>query len=117
MRADADKVRIIVTNLVTNAIKFTEAGGRVSLRVDVVPQLRAVRIHVADTGRGIPADQIERVFEPYVQVDRYSGVGSQQGVGLGLSISRTLARAMGGDLTAASTVGTGSTFTLTLPRA
>jgi signal transduction histidine kinase len=117
VRADGDKVRIILTNLVTNAIKFTEPGGTVSLNVETERDGRAVRVRVADTGRGIPAEQLERIFEPFVQVDRYGGGGSQHGVGLGLSISRTLARAMGGDLVVASAVGSGSTFTLTLPRA
>jgi len=117
VRADGDKVRIILTNLVTNAIKFTEPGGTVSLNVETERDGRAVRVRVADTGRGIPAEQLERIFEPFVQVDRYGGGGSQHGVGLGLSISRTLARAMGGDLIVASAVGSGSTFTLTLPRA
>ena len=72
---------------------------------------------MTDTGRGIPADQRERVFEPFVQVDRHRTPESQQGVGLGLAISRDLARGMGGDLTVESTPGVGSTFTLTLPRA
>ena len=119
VRADADKVRIILTNLVTNAIKFTPAGGRVALVVGEAEAgeagAPAVQVRVSDTGRGIAADQLERIFEPFVQVDRHGG--GQHGVGLGLSISRTLARAMGGDLTVTSTPGTGSTFTLTLPRA
>jgi signal transduction histidine kinase/DNA-binding response OmpR family regulator len=119
VRADGDKVRIILTNLVTNAIKFTDAGGTVSVSVEAGAGRGAevVRVRVADTGRGIPADQLERIFEPFVQVDRHVTGGSQQGVGLGLSISRTLAQAMGGDLVAESSVGTGSAFTLTLPRA
>ena len=116
VRADGDKVRIILTNLVTNAIKFTEPGGTVSLNVETERDGRAVRVRVADTGRGIPAEQLERIFEPFVQVDRYGGGGSQHGVGLGLAISRDLARRMGGDLTAESAPGRGSTFTLTLPR-
>jgi len=71
---------------------------------------------VSDTGRGIAAEQLERVFEPFVQLDRHRTHESQQGVGLGLAISRTLARAMGGDLTAESVVGSGSTLTLSLRR-
>jgi signal transduction histidine kinase len=78
---------------------------------------RTVAFAVADTGRGIPPDQLERVFEPFVQVDRHRTHASQQGVGLGLAISRDLARGMGGDLMLASVDGAGSTFTLTLPRA
>jgi signal transduction histidine kinase len=75
-----------------------------------------VVITVTDTGRGIPADRLEQVFEPFVQVDA-SRTRTQEGVGLGLAISRDLARGMGGDLTAESTPGEGSTFTLTLARA
>ena len=70
-----------------------------------------------DTGRGIPAARLASVFEPFVQVDRNLTHSSQLGVGLGLSISRDLARGMGGDLTAESEVSVGSTFTLTLPAA
>ena len=76
-----------------------------------------VRVRVSDTGRGIAPDQHARVFEPFVQVDRQQRHASQQGVGLGLAISRNLARGMGGDLTVESTPGAGSTFTLTLPAA
>jgi signal transduction histidine kinase len=73
-----------------------------------------VAIEVVDTGRGIPADKIEAVFEPFVQV-RSSNASTSEGTGLGLAISRNLARGMGGDLTATSEVGAGSTFVLTLP--
>ena len=69
---------------------------------------------VRDTGVGIPADQLARAFEPFVQVDQRL-TRTQEGTGLGLAISRALARGMGGDLTAESTPGVGSTFTLTLP--
>jgi signal transduction histidine kinase len=117
VRADADKVRMILTNLVTNAIKFTDAGGTIALRADGRDVPGVVRVYVTDTGRGIPASDIERIFEPFVQVDRSATHASQQGVGLGLAISRTLARAMGGDLEATSEAGKGSTFVLTLPRA
>jgi signal transduction histidine kinase len=116
VRADADKVRIILANLATNAIKFTEPGGRVTLAIEAGPDSEFARVRVSDTGRGIAAEQIERVFEPFVQLDRHRTHESQQGVGLGLAISRTLARAMEGDLTAESVVGEGSTMTLTLRR-
>ena len=75
-----------------------------------------VEIRVHDTGRGIPADKVATIFEPFVQAGR-SEEEQQQGVGLGLATSRELARAMGGELTVASTAGQGSTFTLSLPRA
>jgi len=74
-----------------------------------------VAIVVSDTGIGIPAAKIELIFEPFVQAERALRP-SDQGVGLGLAISRRLARAMGGDLRVVSEVGKGSTFTLTLPR-
>ena len=71
-------------------------------------------IHVSDTGRGIASDNLERVFQPFVQVDS-TLTRTHEGTGLGLAISRDLARGMGGDLTVESSVGVGSTFTLTLP--
>ncbi|MFL5539231.1 MAG: PAS domain-containing sensor histidine kinase, partial [Longimicrobiaceae bacterium] len=112
-RADREKVQQIVINLLSNAIKFTPAGGRV--RVDAGRDgPGAVRLAVADTGIGIPADKQASVFDPFVQVDM-SRTRRSEGSGLGLAISRDLARGMGGDLTVASTPGEGSTFTLTLP--
>jgi signal transduction histidine kinase len=111
-RLDREKLQQIVLNLLTNALKFTDAGGRVELSCAVVDA--KLCITVADTGRGIPADQLSRIFEPFVQVEtgltRTSG-----GEGLGLAISRNLARGMGGDLTVVSTLGEGSEFTLSLP--
>lgn len=113
MRADSEKVQQILFNLISNAIKFTDAGGRVTLECAAgdEPQLA---IRVTDTGHGIPADQLERVFQPFVQVDTRLTRASE-GTGLGLAISRELARGMGGELVAESEVGVGSTFTLTLP--
>jgi signal transduction histidine kinase len=75
-----------------------------------------VRIEVSDTGVGIPADQFERIFEPFLQVARSLTNVTHEGVGLGLSISRDLARAMGGDISVRSVVGQGSVFAVTLPR-
>jgi len=115
VRADRERLEQVLVNLLTNACKFTEAGGRVTLWCE--RRVRQVRVLVRDTGRGIPPEKLATVFEPFVQVDRHLTHESQQGVGLGLAISRDLARAMGGDLTAESTVGVGSTFMLTLPRA
>ncbi|MES2523549.1 MAG: ATP-binding protein [Gemmatimonadota bacterium] len=116
VRTDPEKLRQILINLLTNAIKFTDVGGRVTLSCHTDWDAGVVRVRVTDTGRGIPPDQLGRIFEPFVQVDRNSMSGSQQGVGLGLSISRDLARGMGGDLIVESTVGEGSTFTLVLPQ-
>ena len=111
--ADREKLRQLFVNVIGNACKFTPAGGFV--RVECEPLGAQVRIAIRDSGRGIPADQIRSIFEPFIQVDRRLVNESQQGVGLGLAISRELARGMGGDLEAESTMGTGSVFYLTLP--
>ena len=116
VRADREKLVQVLLNLLSNAIKFTEKGGSITLHV-AADRSRAdvVRIEVADTGRGIPAERVEAVFEPFVQVRSAQSRGSE-GTGLGLAISRKLARGMGGDLTATSELGKGSTFVVTLPR-
>jgi PAS domain S-box-containing protein len=114
VRADPEKVRQILLNLLANAVKFTGAGGNVSLACEV--EEHVVHLHVEDSGVGLAEDQLARVFDPFVQVNRHLTPSSQQGVGLGLSISRDLAIAMDGTLTARSIVDVGSTFTLTLPR-
>ena len=121
--ADREKLVQILLNLLSNAIKFTREGGRVTIEVDGgagTPGASGapgalVALRVRDTGIGIPRDKLETIFEPFVQVDASltRGIG---GTGLGLAISRDLARGMGGDLTAASVVGEGSTFTVTLRR-
>jgi PAS domain S-box-containing protein len=114
---DAERIQQVLINLLTNAIKFTGAGGAVT--VDARDAGEMVEIRVSDTGRGIPPDKLESIFDPFVQVDRRGTLAedSQQGVGLGLAISRELARAMAGDLAVESAVGAGSTFTLRLRRA
>ena len=116
VRADGERLKQVLLNLLTNAVKFTETGGRVELAWASGGD-DAVRIQVRDTGRGIPTERLDQIFQPFVQVDRHLTKTSQQGVGLGLAISRDLARRMGGDLTVQSEPGQGSTFTLTLPRA
>ena len=111
--ADAERFQQILLNLITNAVKFTPKGGNITVTCD--DDTDAVRVRVSDTGVGIRSLDIDRVFEPFVQIDRHLTTATQQGVGLGLSISRELARAMSGDLSVESTEGVGSTFTLTLP--
>ena len=111
--ADAERFQQILLNLLTNAIKFTPPEG--SIGVTCERDAGTARVRVNDTGIGVRPVDIDRVFEPFVQIDRHLTKAAQQGVGLGLSISRELARAMRGDLTLQSTEGIGSTFTLTLP--
>ena len=124
--ADEHRVRQDVTNLLANAVKFTEPGGRVTLSCAVVRNLPidtvsagsgpAVVIRVEDTGAGIAPEQLERIFEPFTQAQ--SGYTREKsGAGLGLSISRRLARLMGGDVTVESSIGVGSVFSLWLPQA
>jgi signal transduction histidine kinase len=115
VRADAKRLRQILINLLTNAMKFTALGGRVSISYE--HRAGRILIAVSDTGKGIPADQLSAVFEPFVQLDRASTSIAHRGVGLGLAICRELARGMHGDLVVESRVGEGSVFTLSLPAA
>jgi len=110
--ADREKVNQILLNLVTNAIKFTERG---EIAVTCTMSDDVAEICVRDTGVGIDPSRLESIFEPFVQLD--SGyTRTSHGTGLGLTISRTFARAMGGDVRVASVLGEGSSFMLTLPR-
>ncbi|MDQ3949755.1 MAG: HAMP domain-containing histidine kinase, partial [Gemmatimonadota bacterium] len=113
VRADPDKLQQVVLNVVTNAIKFTPAGGSIAIECDATDD--DVHVRVRDTGVGIPAERLPFIFEPFVQGDRALN-RPHEGVGLGLAISRDLARGMGGDLTVESVVGGGSVFTISLPR-
>jgi signal transduction histidine kinase len=113
VRADREKLEQILLNLLSNAVKFTRAGGEIHLSCDLAEH--HVTVSVRDTGRGIPFEKLERIFEPFVQVDQ-SLTTTQDGVGLGLAISRDLARAMDGELAVESEVGVGSTFSLRMPR-
>lgn len=119
VRADRVRARQVLVNLVGNAIKFTPAGGRVTLSAHA--DADQVRITVDDTGIGIPAANLASIFEPFVQggasnPEPFASGSNPRGFGLGLAISRELARGMGGDLTVESTPGVGSSFTLTLQR-
>jgi signal transduction histidine kinase len=121
---DGDRVRQILTNVLSNAVKFTERGGTITVHCEAVRELPSgvrldgagpwMRIAVEDTGIGISAEQLDDVFRAFVQGE--SGpTRSRGGTGLGLTISRRLARIMGGDLCAESNEGEGSCFTLWLP--
>jgi signal transduction histidine kinase len=112
--ADREKLRQIVLNLLSNAIRYTPSGGRVTLSSSAISDAQ-VAVSIRDTGPGIPEERQAHVFEPFVQLDR-SLTQIQEGLGLGLAISRDLARGMGGDLTLRSTPSTGASFILTLPR-
>ena len=114
VRADSDRFQQIVLNLLSNALKFTPEGGRITVAWRIEQQ--RFLIDVADTGIGIAVDQFERIFDPFVQVQ--SGTTrTSEGVGLGLAISRDMARQMGGDVYVKSELGNGATFTLALPQA
>lgn len=121
---DAERVCQILVNLLSNAVKFTDPGGKITVEVgsnraaDPDARLPAHREYVmfciTDTGSGIAEEKLLSIFDPFVQAE--SGHSrSREGSGLGLTISRRLARLMGGDLTCTSSVGKGSTFTLALP--
>jgi signal transduction histidine kinase len=114
VRADPERLRQILLNLIANAVKFTGAGGRVT--VGAARDGRMIRVWVSDTGIGIPSDQLERVFEPFFQVDRGT-TRSYPGIGLGLAIARDFARAMGGELRLESESGKGTTAVVELPAA
>jgi signal transduction histidine kinase len=105
---DPDKLLLVLENLVGNALKFTESGGKVSVLVRPVDQ--TVEITVADTGIGLSSDEVEHVFDRYYRSSHPRG-----GSGLGLSISRELVRLHGGDVALSSEMGKGSTFVVTLP--
>jgi signal transduction histidine kinase len=126
---DEHRTRQILVNLLSNAVKFTNPGGTVQVRceqADALPGDGAntsrpgerrgpwICVRVIDTGIGIPASQLAAVFEPFIQGEQ-GKTRTHGGTGLGLTISRRLARLMGGDLTAESTPGEGSTFSLWLP--
>ncbi len=112
VRADPAKLRQILVNFLSNAIKFTPKGGRIGLGAE--HGYGMVRIWVSDTGVGIPDDQLERVFEPFFQVERGS-TRRYPGIGLGLAIARDFAQAMNGELRLESTVGKGSVASVLLP--
>jgi signal transduction histidine kinase len=112
--ADREKLRQIILNLLSNAIRYTPSGGQITLTSSAVSDSE-VEICVEDTGPGIPEPRRAQVFEPFVQLDR-SLTQPQEGLGLGLAISRDLARGMRGELKLAASRTGGASFHLTLPR-
>ena len=117
VHADRERLKQVLINLISNAIKFTNAGGEVAIETMSRDGASPANVHlrVSDTGIGIPRDKQESIFDAFVQVHR-NLTRATEGTGLGLTISRDLARGMGGDLRVRSREGTGSAFTLTLPR-
>ena len=114
VQADPGRLKQVLMNLLSNAVKFSPPPGRVRLSCDADDQM--VHIRVSDSGIGIPAEKVEAIFEPFTQVEGDFN-RSAQGAGLGLAISRELARGMRAELTVTSEPGTGSTFVLAMPRA
>lgn len=114
--ADATRLRQIVTNLVSNAIKYTDGGGIVRVRASLQPEGTTVclLVEIVDTGLGIPSDQVEEIFKPFTQLPLAPG-GRREGVGMGLAIVNGLVEVMGGHIHVRSTQGEGSTFTVRLP--
>jgi signal transduction histidine kinase len=111
IQTDGTKLRQMLVNLLSNGIKFTENG---EVRVGCLVNNGILELRIADTGVGISAENIEEVFEPFWQAEQ-SATRRTGGTGLGLSVTRKLARLLGGDVTVASRVGQGTTFLLTLP--
>jgi len=109
VRADRRRLLQVLWNLLSNAIRHTPTGGVITISARLIGTM--AEISVKDTGIGIPANQLERIFEEYAQVE-----GQADGTGLGLPVSRRLAKLMDGDIQVMSEVGVGSTFTITLPR-
>ncbi|MFN2566368.1 MAG: sensor histidine kinase [Gemmatimonadaceae bacterium] len=118
IHTDPDRVRQVLGNLVSNAVKYTPSGGRIVVRVEQrlgngrVQGKRCAAIDVIDTGPGIPRDKLEEIFEEFSRLETATAA---PGTGLGLTIARRISRLLGGDISAASEVGRGSTFTLWLP--
>ena len=111
---DRDRMDEVLANLLSNAFKFTEAGGRVELTAAAAGGGDLVLVEVRDTGAGIPADQLGHIFDKFFQADNQGG-SSQRGTGLGLAIAREIVEAHGGSIRVESTVGVGTRFTLLVP--
>jgi signal transduction histidine kinase len=110
--ADPARIDHVFTNLLTNALKFTPAGGKITISVQ--PEGKLVRFTVTDTGIGIPQEHLSRIFDRFYRVVRKDQVS---GAGLGLAIAKEIVQAHGGEITARSREGEGSSFSFTLQRA
>jgi signal transduction histidine kinase len=119
VKADREKLVQVILNLLSNAVKFTDAGGSIGVSVrtsQTQTDAPRVELMISDTGIGIPADKLETIFDPFVQLAT-SPSARHEGTGLGLTISRELTRGMGGDLRVESQLGQGTTFIVELPLA
>jgi signal transduction histidine kinase len=115
LRADPDRIRQVLVNLLTNSIKFTPKGGHVQIRVEDLGG--AYKVSVSDNGRGIPAEDLSRIFEKFEQVRYFHGTVTQlRGTGLGLAVAKHLVEAHDGKLWVESELGKGSTFFFTVPK-
>ncbi|MGZ9075355.1 MAG: sensor histidine kinase, partial [Burkholderiaceae bacterium] len=115
LRADGTRLTQIICNLLTNAVKYTPAGGRIQLAAQEVHERSEVEVRVLDTGIGIPAAELHRIFDMFVRVNDLNAE-SCAGLGIGLALARQLATLHGGSITAHSDgPGLGSEFVLTLP--
>ena len=110
---DHQQLSWVITNLVSNALRYTPADGVVTIHSDIAGD--SVRVSVSDSGRGIPADAIEVIFDKFVQVKR-STDATPGSVGLGLAIAKEVVEAHGGTIWVESSMGHGSTFYFTIPR-
>ncbi|RRR70093.1 MAG: hybrid sensor histidine kinase/response regulator [Candidatus Viridilinea halotolerans] len=114
LEADPRRLKQILVNLLSNAVKFTPNQGQISLEVEVLPEVQLVQFHVRDSGIGIDAASLDKLFKPFTQLD--AALNRQhEGTGLGLALVHSLAQLHGGNVTVESQVGVGSCFTLMLP--
>jgi len=112
IRMDTEKIEVVIENLLSNALKFTPDGGRITIAARC-PQAGLVEVSVSDTGRGIPESGLKEVFEKFKRID--DGKSAVRGTGLGLAIVKHIIKAHGGRVWAESEIGKGSTFTFSLP--
>ena len=113
IRMDTEKIEVVVENLLSNALKYTADGGRITVSARHRGDAQLVEVVVSDTGRGIPESRLKEVFEKFKRID--DGKGSVRGTGLGLAIVKHIIKAHGGRVWAESELGKGSTFTFSLP--
>ena len=113
MDFDPDMISQILSNLLGNAIKFTSENGMVEIKIDIDEKEQFFKLHVIDTGKGIPKDKINHVFDRFYQVENHASSGG--GTGLGLALAKELVMLIDGDITVASQLGKGSVFTVQLP--